>query len=288
MSGNQYQKEATMSAKRVAFLIAAGLLICAATAGWSSSGDPEFRSAGSRQATILQDPCPANEFPPIQIGFASVIGLRLPGTTTSIRCITEVRRQGEPVRGVPITLGGDLIDLDGDDVISSLPTRSGTTNRAGQKTFTFPYSVPPPGSQLGVIMEGMLEGDQEIDAVDSDCKIVQRTPCSNSQTQACLSGRRFKVEVDYETSAGPTPGMLLDASKTDALFYFFSPGSSDLLVQLLQRCTRNDHFWVFASSSTSVPFDLTVTDTFNGESRSYRNPGRIEPILDTAAFATCP
>jgi hypothetical protein len=31
-----------------------------------------------------------------------------------------------------------------------------------------------------------------------------------------------------------------------------------------------------------------VTDTFNGESRAYTNPGPLEPILDTAAFATCP
>ncbi|MFQ5350563.1 MAG: hypothetical protein ACE5EG_08995 [Thermoanaerobaculia bacterium] len=274
-----------MAAYRAIVLVVVGLLICGATTTVAGTGAPEFRGAGSRQNTILQDPCPANEFPPIQIAFASVISQRLPGTSTGIRCITEVRSQGEPVRGVPIMLGGDLIDGDG-NAVSALPTRSGTTNRAGQKTFTFPYSVPPPGSQLGVIMEGLLEGEDEIDAVDTTCGIVQRTPCNNTSTQACLSGKRFKVEVDVDN--GFTEGKVIKASKTEALFYFFSPGSTDLLVQLLQRCTRNDHFWVFASSSTSVPFDLTVTDTFNGESRAYTNPGPLEPILDTAAFATCP
>ena len=277
-----------MRVKRAVFLIGAGLVVCAAGAVMATEGEAEYRSAGSRQNTILKDPCPANEFPPIEIGFASVISQRLPGTTTGIRCITEIRRKGDPVRGVPIMLGGDLIDTEDGDVIASLPTKSGTTNQAGQRRFNFPYSVPPPGSQLGVIMQGTLSGDLDIDALDTDCRVIQREPCTNSSTQTCLLGRRFKVEVDAMTSSGPVPGMVLDTSKRESLFYFFSPGSSDLLVQLLNKCSTNDHFWVFASSSTSVPFELTVTDTFNGESRAYSNPGRLEPILDTAAFATCP
>jgi hypothetical protein len=133
-------------------------------------------------------------------------------------------------------------------------------------------------------MEGFLEGDLDVDALDTTCGIIQRIPCNSSPTQACLSGRRFKVEVTSQLGQG----MLLGASKTEATFALGSGGSSDLLVQLLQRCTRNDHFWVFAAATTSVEFDLTVTDTFNGESRAYTNPGPLQPILDTAAFATCP
>lgn len=275
-----------MPVKKAIVLIGVGVLICGAKGGFASSGDAVFRSAGSRQNTILEDPCPANQFPPIQLAFASVINNKPAGTTTGVRCTTEVRNQGEPVRGVPIMLGGDLIDADGDP-IRSLPTRSGTTNRAGQKTLIFPHTNVL-GDDLGARIEGLLEGEQEIDAVDTTCSIVQRTVCINSSTRACLLGRRFKVEVDARTAAGPSPGMLISATKRKAAFYFFSPGSTDLLVQLFQRCSNNDHFWVFVSSSTSLPFDLTVTDTFNGESRAYTNPGPLEPILDPAAFATCP
>ena len=276
-----------MRVKRAVFAIAVGVLVCGAGAVVATSGDAEYRSAGSRQNTILQDPCPANQYPPIQIAFASVINELEPGTTTGIRCISEVRRQGDPVRGVPIMLGGDLIDGDG-NAVASLPTKSGTTNRAGQKRFNFPYSVPPAGSELVVIMEGLLSGGQDIDALDTTCGVIQRQPCNNTSTQACHLGRRFKVEVSAMTASGPVQGMVLDATKRESLFYFFSPGSSDLLVQLLNRCSTNDHFWVFASATTSLPFELTVTDTFNGEARAYENPGAFEPILDTAAFATCP
>jgi hypothetical protein len=108
--------------------------------------------------------------------------------------------------------------------------------------------------------------------------------CNNSRTHACLSGKRFKVEVESQFGLAQVDR----ASKTDAYFYFLNPGGVDLLVQLLQRCSNNDHFWVFASATTSVDFDLTVTDTFSGESRAYTNPGALQPILDTAAFATCP
>ena len=137
-------------------------------------------------------------------------------------------------------------------------------------------------------MEGLLKGDEEIDSVDTTCGIVQRTPCKNTNTVACLSNRRFKVEVDVQANNGTLPGKVITAGKKDAKFYFFSPGSTDLLVQLLRNCANNDHFLVFASASTSVEFDLTVTDTFSGESRAYTNPGALQPILDTAAFATCP
>lgn len=280
-----------MRVLRANVLVGVAVLTFGAMAVFAGSGDTEFRSAGSRQNTILKDSCPAEEFPPIQLGWASVIGNRPIGTTTSIRCVTEVRNSGEPVRGVPIMLGGELLTADEGVPVGSLSTRTGTTNRAGQKRFTYPFTPPPPGEQLAVVMQGLLEGDDEIDSVDTTCSIIQREPCSNSKTQACLSGKRFKVEVEWrDFSGGPDAGQLIKASKREALFYFFSPGSTDLIVELLQRCTANDHFWVFAAATTDVAFDLTVTDTFSGESRAYSNPlGRsFEPILDTAAFATCP
>lgn len=61
-------------------------------------------------------------------------------------------------------------------------------------------------------------------------------------------------------------------------------------LQLLNSCNNNDHFWVFASATTSVEYDLTVTDTATGTSRVYSNDlGQpAQAITDTSAFATCP
>jgi hypothetical protein len=263
-----------------------GSLLSHATTDFASSGNAEFRSAGSRQNTILESPCPANRFPPIQLAFTSVINNKPRHTTTGIRCTTEVRNQGVPVRGVPILLGGEMID-EGGNPVRTLRTRSGATNRAGQTTLIFRH-INRLGDDLGARIEGLLEGEQEIDAVDTTCSIVQHTICIKSSTRACLLARRFKVEAFARTAAGPSPGLVTSNSKKRAQFSFFTPGSTDLSVQLAHRCSDNDHYWVFVSSSTSVPFDLTVTDTYHGEVRTYTNPGPFREVLDVAAFATCP
>ena len=274
-----------MGLHRALVLSGAVLLICGAAVAVASGPGPVFRSAGSHQTTTLDDPCPANQFPPIELAFASVISENPSGMRTNIRCTTEVRNGGKGRKGVKITLGGALFDGDGNP-IRSLPTKNGRTNGAGQKFFSFPYAPPPPFNDIAVVMEGLLEGDEEIDSADTTCSIVQRMPCNNNPTQACLSGKRFKVEVDIPTFNGP--GRRLSSNNREARFAFGNFNSPDLVVQLLNRCSNNDHFWVFASASTSVEFDLTVTDTFSGESRAYTNPGAFQPILDTSAFATCP
>ena len=72
---------------------------------------------------------------------------------------------------------------------------------------------------------------------------------------------------------------------------FFFPGTNDdLLVDLLDNCSNNDHFWVFANSATNVEFELTVTDTEAHQVKVYRNElGQVAgAITDTSAFATCP
>ena len=61
-------------------------------------------------------------------------------------------------------------------------------------------------------------------------------------------------------------------------------------MQLLDKCTFNDHFWVFCGGTTNVEFTLTVTDTQTSQTKSYFNPLGMPaaPITDTSAFATCP
>jgi hypothetical protein len=59
---------------------------------------------------------------------------------------------------------------------------------------------------------------------------------------------------------------------------------------VLDGCSLNSHYWVFAGGLTNVNAVITVTDTSNGTSKTYTNPANTEfkPIQDTSAFATCP
>ena len=185
-----------MGLHRALVLSGAVLLICGAAVAVASGPGPVFRSAGSHQTTTLDDPCPANQFPPIELAFASVISENPSGMRTNIRCTTEVRNGGKGRKGVKITLGGALFDGDGNP-IRSLPTKNGRTNGAGQKFFSFPYAPPPPGNDIAVVMEGLLEGDEDIDSANTTCSIVQRMPCNNNPTQDLSVGQAVQSGGRY-------------------------------------------------------------------------------------------
>lgn len=89
--------------------------------------------------------------------------------------------------------------------------------------------------------------------------------CTPDKTTACSGpGRRFKVEVDWTSQNQSGAGMVVEPNDTTSVFYFFNPENQNLLVQLLDACSNNDHFWVFANAATNVEYDLTVTDTATG------------------------
>ena len=63
-----------------------------------------------------------------------------------------------------------------------------------------------------------------------------------------------------------------------------------MVVKVLDACSFDGHYWVFAAGLTDVAVTLTVTDTDTGASKIYRNPQRTAflPIQDTSAFSDCP
>jgi len=120
--------------------------------------------------------------------------------------------------------------------------------------------------------------------------------CSTTATAHCLQGSRFRVEVQWRGfgddggEAHTVPGATADSG----LFYFFGPNNWEILVKVLDGCGsgggRNDRFWVFAASATTLKYEMTVTDTETGEKKTYANEilGVSSPAFtDTEAFATC-
>ncbi len=116
--------------------------------------------------------------------------------------------------------------------------------------------------------------------------------CVADAFTACLVGGRFKVTLDYRTSAGVPERARLSASGTDnsGLFYFTNPSNWEMLVKVLDGCPVNQHKWLFYAATTNVDFTLTVIDTQTGQSKSYANPQGLAalPVQDTVAFETCP
>jgi hypothetical protein len=116
--------------------------------------------------------------------------------------------------------------------------------------------------------------------------------CRDAPTTLCLNRERFAVEVAWRDFQGGTGvGTVAPPGAADSgLFWFFSPNNWEVLVKVLDGCTVNGRFWVFAAATTNVEYTLRVTDTLTGEGVSYFNPlgAAAAAITDTGALDTCP
>ena len=115
--------------------------------------------------------------------------------------------------------------------------------------------------------------------------------CGPDAETLCLRRGRFKVEVDWTTSTGTGPGVVVPGGTGDSSnLWFFSANNWELLIKVLDGCGINNNFWVFFAATTDVGFTVTVTDTQEDEVRVYTNPlgQAANAVTDTSAFATCP
>ncbi len=115
--------------------------------------------------------------------------------------------------------------------------------------------------------------------------------CNPSTNVHCLRGNRFKVDVAWRNQQGAAGrGVAVPETDSAGLFWFFSADNIEMLLKILDGCSINNRFWVFAAATTDVEYTLTVTDTDTSVPRTYFNPlgNPASPIQDTSAFATCP
>ena len=106
-----------------------------------------------------------------------------------------------------------------------------------------------------------------------------------------LQGARFSVYADWETGAGDTGLAHAVQLTSDAGYlWFFGSTNIEAVVKVLNGCSLNQRYWVFAAGLTNVRVVLYVHDRQTGAVKTYVNPQgtKFEAIQDTAAFATCP
>jgi hypothetical protein len=116
-------------------------------------------------------------------------------------------------------------------------------------------------------------------------------PCIAGPTTLCVNGGRFRVQMDWATADGRTgAGMAVPATADTGMFWFFSSNNLEAIVKVVDGCSFNQRYWVFAGGLTNVAVTMRVTDTQDGILRTYTNAqgNAFQPIQDTAAFATCP
>ncbi len=111
--------------------------------------------------------------------------------------------------------------------------------------------------------------------------------CEPSATRLCLNGGRFAVEMSWRDPRGREGvGTAVPLSADTGTFWFFDAANVETVVKVLDGRLVNGHYWLFYGSLSNVDFDLQVTDTETGETRTYQNRGRrFGSVGDTRAFA---
>jgi hypothetical protein len=105
-----------------------------------------------------------------------------------------------------------------------------------------------------------------------------------------LNANRFAVEMTWKTPDGQTgTGQPVALTPDTGYFWFFGASNVESVVKVLNGCSINNHYWVFAGGLTDVETELRVTDTMTGQTKSYKNPQHraFQPVQDIDAFP-CP
>jgi lysophospholipase L1-like esterase len=136
---------------------------------------------------------------------------------------------------------------------------------------------------------------------------IMASPCVPDETTLCIDHHpgdgRFKVTMTWHTALnGGQAGTAFATPLTDVgldaggLMSFFD-GNPEVLIKVLNGCGSNDHFWLFASATTTLGFVLTVEDTvahMRGAPPSVYEVSLVnddgdfaQPRFDIEAFPTC-
>jgi len=135
---------------------------------------------------------------------------------------------------------------------------------------------------------GVVQADAALTRLDGIVS-VEGEGCVATATRLCLLQRRFAVEVswtDYAEHSGVGIGRPLTSDS--GLFWFFAPENLELLVKMVDGCSFNGHYWVFAAATTNVEYHLRVTESATGALRTFDNPlGTASPAFTAIDAFPC-
>lgn len=137
---------------------------------------------------------------------------------------------------------------------------------------------PPPGA-VSVLYCASVSSDSGTHQAYFDNALLQAT-----DTVLPLQNSFFNIGVTWETPEGVAGvGHAVQLSEETGYFWFFNPSDAEIVIKVVNACSFNDRFWLFAGGLTNTKVVITVTDVFSSISRSYVNPqgSPFQPIQDT-------
>lgn len=170
--------------------------------------------------------------------------------------------------------------------------RTVTFGSNGTATLEVPVRLTEDAASLAfydVLLSSLGQGTDPVPLVSASV-VADPDPCVQGLNGLCLAQDRFRVEARWRTGAGDDGvSQAVPLTSDTGFFWFFSDTNLEIVVKVLDACSFNDRFWIFAGGLTDVEVELSVIDLLTGESKTYLNPlgSAFQPVQDTDAFATC-
>lgn len=157
--------------------------------------------------------------------------------------------------------------------------------RDGAAAETVQTRVLQPG--LYYIGVAPLSGSSPYNLALSDIGIL--ADCVEDANTMCLNNGRYRVRATWSSGANSGNAGAVRLTTDTGYLWFFNNSNVELVVKVLNACSLNNRFWVFAGGLTDVGVTLTITDMTANVTKTYTNAGgqAFQPITDTSAFDTC-
>ena len=214
----------------------------------------------------------------------STIYLNLSATATAD--VDGFFHYGGPNDGVPVTPGDTLTIIHTWSGPGVLFFDAGTGAFGSSGSCGGAYETIGTSAPIDVQVRGTI--GIQIDQED------ETNTCIRSDTVLCIANNpgdgRFKVSAEFHHAGGASGSGQASLGtlgvNQGGSFWFFSQSNPEILVKVLNGCTVNNKFWVFATAGTNVAFDLHVLDTVTSATKTYSNPDNVAavPVQDTSAF----
>ncbi len=135
---------------------------------------------------------------------------------------------------------------------------------------------------------GVVQADAALTRLD-DIVAVEGEGCVATAERLCLLQNRFAVEVSWTDYAGISgPGIVHPLTGDSGLFWFFNPENVEILVKMVDGCSFNGHYWLYAAATTDVEYHLKVTESARGTIRTFDNPlGTASPAFTSIDAFPC-
>ena len=191
-------------------------------------------------------------------------------------------------------------DGDGDPKTIQIPVKKAATPQP-DKAFSVKLSKATGASMGTAVATVTIHDDRSpgCNAVASEARavVVGETDGSTEacdETRAlCLGGGRFEATVQWQPSTSrvdrSSKRVTLAEAPDTGLFASSPEEAPQVLLQVLDRCAVNGHYWVDLAAVTDLEFTVRVRDTQTGRTKLYHHPAgtTAAPVQDAEAFASC-